>query len=302
MTKLVFVRGAHALAAVMLAGSTAVFAESSPTNISASLTLLQHVESDLDAGGEAGFTGVFATVGGLWTRGPRSSLGLRLKIDFEDWNFDHVGGFGGATPWGDLYRVGLSVPYGYVTEGGWRLGLTPTVEYSGEADARLSDALEYGATVTAARRIRSDLTLGFGVGVYARIEETSLFPFLMVDWRITDRLRLTNPLVAGPTGPAGLELSYALNSGWEVGMGAAYRSYRHRLDRDGPFPGGVGENRYIPVFVRVGREFSETLKINLYAGAAMDSMLRVEDANGNRLYEEDQDPAAMLGLSLSGRF
>ncbi|AFL74847.1 hypothetical protein Thivi_2956 [Thiocystis violascens DSM 198] len=106
----------------------------------------------------------------------------------------------------------------------------------------------------------------------------------MVDWQITDRLRITNPLVVGPTGPAGLELSYVLNSGWKVGMGTDYRSYRHRLNREGQLPGCVGENRYIPVFVRVGRALSETLKINLYVGVAMDfdACVQHDATNGRR--------------------
>ncbi|WP_295406055.1 DUF6268 family outer membrane beta-barrel protein [uncultured Thiocystis sp.] len=299
MSNRVSIHSAFALTTVILTGSAAAQA---PADFSYSISPLLHTESDLDGGGEAGFAGVLTTFGRSWTLDRQSSLGLRLQADYEDWRFDRVGGFGGVEPWGQLYRVGLSASYGFMTDDGWRLSVTPTVEYSGESGANFSDALEYGATVSAARRIRPDLTLGLGVGAFARIEENSLFPFLIVDWRITDRLRLSNPFLAGPAGPAGLEMSYALNAGWEAGIGASYRSYRHRLDEDGPFAGGVGENRYIPVYLRIGRDLSKTLKLSLYAGAATSATLRVEDANGNRLYEEDQDPAAMLGLSLIGRF
>lgn len=299
MSTRVSFHGPLVLTALIVAGSAAAQA---PADVSYSISPVLHTESDLDGGGEAGFAGVLTTFGRSWTLDPQSSLGLRLRADYEDWSFDQVGGFGGAEPWGQLYRVGLSASYGVMTDGGWRLSLTPTVEYSGESGAEFSDALEYGATVSAARRINPDLTLGLGVGAFARIEENSLFPFLIIDWRITDRLRLSNPFLAGPAGPAGLEMSYALTPNWEAGIGASYRSYRHRLDQDGPFAGGVGENRYIPVYLRIGRDLSEGLKLSLYAGAATSATLRVEDANGNRLYEEDQDPAAMLGLSLIGRF
>lgn len=292
-------QGALALLIVSLTGMAGAQASG---DFRYSISPLLHTESDLDGGGEAGFTGVLTTLGRSWMLGPQSSFGFQLQADYEDWRFNDVSGFGGAEPWGQLARFGLSAPYAFTTSDGWRLSLTPTIEYSGESGADFSDALEYGATVSAARRLGPNLTLGLGLGAFSRIEENSLFPFLIVNWQISERLRLSNPFPAGPAGPAGLEMSYALGGGWEASIGEAYRSYRHRLDRNGPFAGGVGENRYVPVYLRVGRELSKTVKLSLYAGAATNATLRVEDANGRRLYQEDQDPAAMLGLSLIGRF
>jgi hypothetical protein len=245
---------------------------------------------------------VLTSLARTWALDARSTLRLGLSVDYEDWRFNDIAAFGGAQPWGSLYRVGLSVPYSYITAGGWRLTFSPTLEYAGESGAELSDALEYGALVSAARRLSPDLTLGLGVGVYERIEQTRAFPFLIVDWRITERLRLTNPLPAGPAGPAGLELSYALDSGWEIGLAAAFRSFRFRLDENGPVPNGIGENSYLPVVARIGRRISEALTLNLYAGAALAGDLRVEDRDGNGLYDEDRDPAGLVGLSLVGRF
>ncbi len=160
----------------------------------------------------------------------------------------------------------------------------------------------YGAILSVARRLGPDLTLGLGVGVFAQIEETRAFPFVAIDWRITEQARLTNPFAGGPAGPAGLELSYALTSDWEIGIGGAYRSFRHRLDRDGPVPDGIGEHRFVPVYLRLGRDLSPHLHLSLYAGAALGSELRVENDDGDRLYDDDQDPTATLGLSLRGRF
>jgi hypothetical protein len=39
-----------------------------------------------------------------------------------------------------------------------------------------------------------------------------------------------------------------------------------------------------------------------YLGAETGTKLRVEDRNGNRLFEDDQDPGVWLGVSLVGRF
>ncbi len=176
------------------------------------------------------------------------------------------------------------------------------MELSGEADASASDSLEYGALVSAARRLRPGLTLGIGVGAYDRIDEVRAFPFLIEDWRINDRLRLTNPLTAGPTGPAGLELVYALNSGWDLGLALAYRSFRFRLDDEGPLPNGIGENRNVPLVARMGKKFADTLTVNAFAGATLAGSLRAWAETGHRVYDEDRDPAALVGLSLALRF
>jgi hypothetical protein len=266
------------------------------------ITPIYRMDSDLDSGGEARYGGLFMSLGRSWSLDARSSLGFGLDFGHLDWRFDNPGGFGGVAPWDQVNRFGLSAPFTYGSAGGWTLGISPTVEYSGESGAELSDALEYGALVSMVKPIRDGLTLGLGFGVYERIEETSVFPVLIVNWRINERLRLSNPVPAGPSGPAGLELSYALGSGWELGFGGAYRSNRYRLDQDGPFPNGVGEYRRVPVLARIGRRFSDALSLNLYAGVSLSSELRVEDSNGRGLYKEDLDPAATFGLSLAGRF
>ena len=291
-----------ALAGAFIFLGSSVSAQPPSASYRYAITPIYRMDSDLDSGGEAGYGGLLMSLGRSWSLDDRSTLGFGLDFGHQDWRFDNPGSFGGVAPWDQVDRFGLSVPFTYGTGGGWTLGISPTVEYSGESGAQFSDALEYGALLSLVKPIRDDLTLGFGFGVYGRIEETSVFPVLIVNWRITERLRLSNPAAAGPSGPAGLELSYSLGSGWEAGIGGAYRSNRFRLDRDGPFPDGVGEYRRIPVLARVGRRFSDALSLNLYAGVSVNSELRVEDANGRGLYQEDLDPAATFGLSLAGRF
>jgi hypothetical protein len=180
----------RALAALLFAGGFISSPGLSAADYSYSVAPIYQSDSDLDSVGSAGYTGVLASLGRSWTIDSGASLGFRLRFDYEDWRFDDLGAFGGRAPWSDVNRGGLAIPYSVTSDGGWRWSLTPTVEYAGESGAEFSDSLEYGASLVAARAIRPDLTLGLEVGVYYRIEETSAFPFLIVDWRITDRLRL----------------------------------------------------------------------------------------------------------------
>ncbi|MBK1645499.1 hypothetical protein CKO25_12765 [Thiocapsa imhoffii] len=273
-----------------------------PSSISFSASPLYQFDSDLERGGQSGYSALLMALGASWTLGSGARIGLQLRLDEQDWRFRDPVAFLGVAPWNRITQVGVSLPYAVTSADGWRLNLTPTIEYAGESGARFSDALEYGATVSAAKRLRPDLTLGLGVGVFSKIEETSAFPFVVVDWNITERVRLTNPFPAGPAGPAGLQLSYAFDAGWSAGVGAAYRSNRFRLDKNGPVANGIGEHRFIPVYIQLARDLSERLRLDLYAGVSTATRLRVEDHRGRKLIEEDQDPAPMLGITLSGRF
>lgn len=266
------------------------------------LTPLHQFDANLDRGGSAGFSGLLGSVSHAWPLPGRASIGLGVQFNYQNWQFDRPRGLGGQAPWDQIYRVGLSLPYSQGLGTHWQLRLTPTIEYAGESGARFADALSYGGTAALARRFGPDLSLGLGAGLFVGLEQTRSFPFLFVDWRLSDRLRLRNSATAGPAGPAGLELAYALPAGWQAGVGGAWRSFRQRLDRNGPHPGGIGEYRSVPVYLRLGRDLGPQLSLDLYAGATLGSRLRVEDASGRRLYQDDQATAALLGLSFSGRF
>ena len=129
-----------------------------------------------------------------------------------------------------------------------------------------------------------------------------MFPFLIVDWRFGDRWRLINPLAAGPTGPAGLELDYLLGGGWTIGVGGAFRSQRFRLSETGPVRNGVGEERGLPLFLRATRDFGRQMALHLYAGAIVAGELRVDDSSGNDLRKEDFDPQPFLAATFIARF
>ena len=90
-----------------------------------------------------------------------------------------------------------------------------------------------------------------GAGVFRQIDKTKVFPYLLINWKITDRWAINNPLPAGPSGGAGLELSYALANKWRLSGGAAYRCYRFRLSESNYTPNGIGQNSFIPVFARL---------------------------------------------------
>ena len=166
----------------------------------------------------------------------------------------------------------------------------------------LGDSVVWGAIVSGTKRFADGNRIGLGVGVYDRIEKTVALPFLIVDWRLGDRWRIINPLAAGPTGPAGLELDYLLGGGWTVGLGGAFRTTRFRLSENGPVRNGVGQESGLPIFLRATYAIRDQMALHLYAGVVTAGELRVDDSSGNNVRKVDFDPAPFFAVTFTGRF
>jgi hypothetical protein len=267
-----------------------------------SLTPVYQGDGDLDKGGDFNLSGALVRAGTSYDLGGGSRAGVTLNYDYYDFSFSNNTAFGTNGPWGTVQRYGVTAPMSFAVGDGWSVGFAPSVDWFRENGADTGDSLVWGATLSGAKRFADGNRLGFGFGAFAQIEKNTFFPFLIVDWRLGERWRLINPLPTGPTGPAGLELDYDFGGGWTAGIGASYRVLRFRLSESGPVNNGVGEERGVPVFLRVTRNFSSQLAMHLYGGVVAGGKLTVENSSGDKLREEDFDPAPLVGLTVVGRF
>ncbi len=267
-----------------------------------SVTPVYEGDADLDQGGDFNVWRAMVRAGAVTDLGRGNSAGVTLNYDYSDYSFSNPAAFGGVAPWNIVQRYGVAVPLSFALRDGWSLGIVPSVDWFKENGADTGDSLAWGGLVSATKQFSRGNRLGLGVGVFDRIEKTSVFPFLLVDWRLSDRWRLINPLAAGPTGPAGLELDYRFDNNWELGIGAALRTTRFRLSNSGPVPNGVGEERGVPVFLRATRSLDKQMSLHLYAGVVAGGELRVDDSSGNNLRKEDFDPQPFLAATFTARF
>jgi hypothetical protein len=269
---------------------------------SASLSTIFLFDTDLDSGGS--YSWGSARVAGSMLRQltPQVAAGLSISYEYQDWTFSNPVAFGGTAPWNNINRPRVAATVFYAPAEDWLIGFIPSVGWSYENGASTSDALEYGAVLTAAKVFSPRLTLGLGAAVFRQIFETKVYPFPVVDWQIDDRWKLTNPLEAGPAGGAGLELVYGINDRWEIGAGASYRSYVFRLSQDGPVGNGIGQNNFVPVFLRVSYHAGKETQLDFYAAALTNGKLTVKNATGNDLVNDSYKTAPALGLTLQTRF
>lgn len=270
---------------------------SNPFKLSA--TYLYQSDADIEDGGDFHVERLLFRADWRGRKEGDFRFGAGFHYEYHDYSLSGSGRLTELNHWGGVNRFGFSLPLSYQFQKDLSFFLAPSVEYSGATGADFGDSLAYGGIFSLSNRISPNLLLGIGFGVFNQIEDTSIFPAILVDWRITENLKLANPLRPGSTGPAGLELSYRLNSQWEVAAGGAYRSLRFRLAEIGVVPDGVGEESGYSLWGRVSWMHASGLQVDVMSGAIVGGELEVDDYHGDRLHREDYDTAPICILTLS---
>jgi hypothetical protein len=300
--------GLVGLASIMLAVSVAAQPPSgAPSDrtgpfFSLSGSLVEQFDADLDTQGSYSASSLLLSASVAQPVSRKTILGLSLSYDLLDYEFSDDVLLEEASPWDRVHGLNLALPVIRRINEKWTMLLSPSLGSYGASGAAFGDTVTWGAVFAATYAFRDDRKLGFGVGVFDRIGQTRGFPFISIDWRLSERLRLTNPLTAGPTGPAGLELAYEVSPNWEIGAGGAYRTIRFRLDERDLEPNGIGEQRGIVTFARLLHTFSPKLNLVIYTGLVLDGELRIEDEDAQRRRTVGHGTAPLLAISLSGRF
>jgi len=260
-------------------------------------------EASLDSGGDmsAGRFFVSGGVGKMFYG--RWRLGASLGYGETDYSFSGTTGFGGLDPWNRIRDLRLSLPIRYFASESWTLYAIPSLRYNAESGASLSDGRNGGVLAGATYRVNDRLTIGPGFGVFSEIEDdTSFFPILIIDWKISDTLSLeTGRGFAATRGP-GLQLNWKYSPRWQFALGGRYEKTRFRLEDSGPAPGGVGQDKAVPLFIQAEYQMSEDIKFSLIGGAETAAKLRLEDAAGQRISSSDLSTAPFLGATFLARF
>jgi hypothetical protein len=230
------------------------------------------------------------------------NVGATVGYGYERWSWQNPAAFGGQAPWGNISTPSVGLSLEYAPKPGLRLGFSPSVEWAAEDGVGTASSAIYGAIFSATNTFSKTLTLGLGLGFFRELGENKVFPFLAINWQIADQWTLKNPLPAGPAGGAGLELAYQVNPQWTISAGGAYRNYRFRLNDSGPYAGGVGQNRLIPVFARVSYALTRATSIDFYAISAIGGNVQIESSDGTQTLNNSYDTGLGLAVNLSHRF
>jgi hypothetical protein len=259
-------------------------------------------DTDLDNGGSFSVQRHYLHFSGTRELSRKLKAGVSLNYEFEKWEFSDLSTVAGATPWEAIHRPGISLPFNYTFSGYWTLGITPTIQFSGESGAKIDESLIYGGALSLTRPFSRNFYIGVGLGVFDRLEQVGAFPFIILHWQINSHFRIANPFRVGPAGPAGLEVVYSPMDKWEFGVGGAYRSYRFRLNDTSAVPDGVGNNSFFVAFARIQRKLGKAMSLDLVSGGLFNGEVSIEDDTGDELASDTYAASPFMALTVSGKF
>jgi len=256
-----------------------------------------------DGGGSFDVDRWFVSTGFTYAWDPRTSVGLTVGGGRSSYTFAADTGFGGGDPWENAedFRVSTPIRFGFGEKG--VAFLIPTVRFNKENGADTGDSVTYGLFAAMAWRIDENLTIGPGIGVFSRLEDSArIFPVLAIDWSITDHWNLSTGSGLGSSVGPGLTLSYKFNEHWKLGLAGRYESDEFRLDNEGPAPGGVGRDQSFPLVITGTLEPTRKIRFSLFAGAELGGELKLKDTFGVTVDESQYDPALIIGAAFAVDF
>lgn len=263
-------------------------------------------ETDIDSGGEFSVDTLSAGLDVAAQLSRETSLTVRTNIGVAAYDF---GGIPAAIePWDDVHTLAFGAVLAHEMNDEWSVFGGPVFQFSRESGADWGDAFTAGGVGGLTWRANDDLLIGAGAGIMSQIEDdVRIFPIIIVEWQLTQKWRVSS---RGPSGGrtsvefAGIELIWQASDAWEFALGGGSSFSRFRLDDDGDglAPDGVGQDEYMPVWLRASWHPSARCSIDAIAGFAFGGELSLDDESGDGIASTDYDQAPFIGLFGSIRF
>jgi hypothetical protein len=231
------------------------------------------------------------------------SYSLAVGYGYDGYDFEGERGFAAIQPWGDIHSLSLSASIRINKGSHWSFFMVPTIRTTGENGADTNDSLTGGGFAGFAYRVSERLTIGPGIGVITQIEDdASIFPVLIINWKITDRLSLETGQGLGATLGPGISLDWKATEKFHFTLGGRYEKLRFRLDDKTETPNGIGQDESFPVFGGITYNFSSDGRVSLIGGVETAGELQLEDQHGRVIEKQDYERAPFFGFSFYYRF
>lgn len=270
-----------------------------PTGLRFSLRggVVHQLDGSLDEGGRFQVTRTYVRPGVVFFPAPNLTLALSAGWNQDLYEFKGSSGLAGLDPWDKVHSLRAGAFVRWTVEDRWTIFLLPTIRTSFEEGGSAGQGIQGGGFAGFSYRFSDTLEIGPGFGAISQIEDSpSVFPVILVDWRITEDLTLRTGRGLGATQGPGLSLVWAFADGWDLTVGGRYDRLRFRLDDRGVAPGGVGEEAAFPIYAGVSYAFGRRASLSLLGGTSPYGELRLEDADGARITADRHDPTGFVGL------
>jgi hypothetical protein len=219
------------------------------------------------------------------------------------YSFDEATGFAGGTdePFDNMTDFGLNALYHHKFNERWNGFAGAGVGAAFEAGADFSDSLTYQLAGGATYSFSPKLTLGAGVRVATRTEESALIvPIIIIDYKFADKWTLR-------TGAAqrsyGLILSYAPSDTWTFSGRVGVEGRAYRLDDDNAASAdGVARDWRIPVAFDAAWKANQQVTITGTVGVTAWQEITLDDEDGDEIAQDETDPALFVGAMVRFEF
>ncbi|MEE2912218.1 MAG: hypothetical protein VX436_00270 [Planctomycetota bacterium] len=223
-----------------------------------------------------------------------NDLQFRFQFQRDQWNFKGAG-LADDDPWSEINTLDFSLQmkhkYSQTTQ--WFSGATIRSSFEDE----IADGLVAGANIGFVHSSSRDFAFGLGIGVIEQeLEDPRFFPIFILDWILSDALRLTTDLSTKFGSRTGVELIWEPRNDWTLGAGLSYEYSRFRLDDSGIAPNGAGEATAFPLTLRATWRVSPTFDLTVYGGLVFSGHLEVVNANKAIIRNRDYDTTGSIGI------
>jgi hypothetical protein len=259
-------------------------------------------DTDIDDCGSFAAERFFIQGGVTYAVDYRRSVSLALGYGLDGYDFSGDTGFGALRPWENINAFGVSTPVRWGFDKAWTVFAIPTLRFVAESGAELEDAMKGGGFAGISYRFGDRLTIGPGIGVMSEIEDSAtVFPVLIINWKITNQLSLETGGGLGATLGPGLVLRWKASDKWNLSIGGRYEKLRFRLDDEGIAPNGIGQDLTFPLFGGVTYSFSPKAQMSLLGGVELGGELSLENENGGPIAKENYGAGGFAGVAFNFR-
>lgn len=251
--------------------------------------------ADLDGGGSFSARRYVLRIGGLYTFPNRVSAGIVSSGGQTDYDFGNAV----VAPFGDVNEYRISLPVRFPVGDRAQALIVPSFRYDYEDGAASSDGFTWGAFGGISWQLSETLSIGPAVGIYSQLgdDDLDIFPALLIDWEFAPRWSLATGTAPGSTEGPGLSLSYQVTDEVKLSLAGRYENLQFRLDNTGLAPGGVGEDRSFPLVLAVDYSPAIFFRATAFLGAKLGGTMKVRNAAGTVVNEQDYDPAPVAGFA-----
>jgi hypothetical protein len=260
------------------------------------------LRSTLETGGRVSWSRSHAHVKGRMPIQDDLELLVGARYQYDNFDFSDTG-FGGD-PFSGVNTVQLDGVLQWKATPRWQLFAGGQAIFGVGQGADFGDSVTGGGAIGAVYSFSENFSIGGGLGARSQIlDDVLIYPIIVVDWHITDRLLLSTRMTSGWANQTGAELRYELKEGVDVGVAAVFDYQRFRLSDDNTLaPGGAGTTEALPLAAFISFSVGDRISLTAFVGANVYGRVKVTDTSRSDVWASTYDPAPMLGVQGTIRF